>query len=100
MATEECPADPQGRELNSDCSPDPCVPWNGAPMSTSYVVGHVPGSDIGATSGKVQHCTVPTTPTTVSPTLPVTGNTNALWLTIAGACSALLGLLLVRAARR
>lgn len=100
---EPCTPDPHGRDLRSDCTPDPCAVRTGPDAdyeTTTYQRGHVPGGDWGTTSSFVIDCTVPTTPPAPTPQLPNTGNTNALWLTIAGACSALLGLILIRAARR
>lgn len=68
-------------------------------MSPNYVPGHVPGGDRGATAGYVVDCTVPTVPP-ASPSLPVTGNADALWQLAAGAFAAGLLLVLVSHARR
>lgn len=100
---EGCPADPQGRQLRSDCTPDPCVIRTGPTtgyMSPNYVPGHVPGGDQGTTAGYVVDCTVPTTPpTTVTPQLPTTGG-NGATLSIVAIGLLAAGTALVAASRR
>lgn len=96
-----CPADGRVPIAGDPCNPDPCIVTDvgSGYETTTYVTGHVPGGDHGATYHHYQACTVPTVPPT-SPSLPVTGNTNALWQLAAGAIAVLLGWLLIRAARR
>ncbi len=96
-----CPPDPAGRADGPDCTIDPCLIHELGYWSDDYLGGHLPGGDHGFTRYHAWHCTVPTAPpTTVTPQLPVTGNTSALWLTIAGAAAVLLGTILVAGARR
>ena len=96
-----CQADGRVPIADDPCNPDPCIVTDvgSGYETTTYVTGHVPGGDHGATYHHYQACTVPTVPPT-SPSLPVTGHTTALWRLAAGAIAVLLGWLLIRAARR
>lgn len=92
-----CPADPYGRQLRPDCTPDPCVVRIGLVdgyESVAYVLGHVPGGDHGTTRSYVLDCTVQTVPpaTSPAPTLPNTGNSSGTIVLTAIACLAVGGL--------